>query len=96
VASVRKVDATENCPSRRKCIAIARLMSAGWDDSASYSVVGRSLSLNFYVSVERQPGARELQAVNLTLSKAFSYFARAEWTFCMPPPVASNDCLTGF
>lgn len=27
---------------------MARLMRAGWDDRASWSVVGKGLSLNFY------------------------------------------------
>ena len=35
VASVRKVEATENWPSRNRCIAMARLISAGCEDSAS-------------------------------------------------------------
>jgi hypothetical protein len=48
-ASSRKVDATENWPSRRRCIAIARFMSEGCEARASYSV-GRVLTGKFYQS----------------------------------------------
>jgi hypothetical protein len=34
-ASVRKVEATENWPSRNRCIAMARFISDGWDARAS-------------------------------------------------------------
>ena len=47
-ASWTKAEATENWPSRKRCMAMARLISAGWEDSASYSEVGSGLSLNFY------------------------------------------------
>ena len=46
-ASSRKVDATENCPSRRRCIAMARFMREGCDARASYSV-GRALTGKFW------------------------------------------------
>jgi hypothetical protein len=45
-ASERKVDATENCPSRSRCMAIARFMSEGCEARASYSV-GRVLTGRF-------------------------------------------------
>ena len=45
-ASSRKVDATENCPSRRRCIAIARFRREGCEASASYSV-GRAFTGKF-------------------------------------------------
>ena len=35
VASVKKVEATENWPSLKRCIAIARLISAGCEERAS-------------------------------------------------------------
>lgn len=35
VASVKKVEATENWPSLRRCMAMARLISAGCEDRAS-------------------------------------------------------------
>jgi hypothetical protein len=34
-ASVRKVEATENWPSRNRCIAMARFISDGWEARAS-------------------------------------------------------------
>lgn len=37
-ASSRKVEATENCPSRKRCIAMALFMRDGWEARASYSV----------------------------------------------------------
>lgn len=46
-ASSRKVDATENCPSRRRCIAMARFMREGCEARASYSV-GRALTGKFW------------------------------------------------
>lgn len=42
-ASERKVDATSNCPSRRRCMAIALLIREGCEARASYSV-GRALT----------------------------------------------------
>ena len=47
-ASWINVEATENWPSRRRCMAIARLTKEGWDESASFSAVGNGLSLNFW------------------------------------------------
>ena len=35
VASVKKVEATENWPSLKRCMAMARLISAGCEDRAS-------------------------------------------------------------
>lgn len=47
-ASVRKADATENWPSRKKCMPIARLIKTDCEESTSELVVGSGLSLNFY------------------------------------------------
>jgi hypothetical protein len=46
-ASSRKVDATENWPSRRRCMAMARFMREGWEARASYSV-GKALTGKFW------------------------------------------------
>lgn len=47
-----KVDATENSPSRRRCMAMARLTSWGCDERASLEAGGIGLSLNFCRSRE--------------------------------------------
>ena len=46
--SLRKVEATENWPSRSRCIAIARLINEGREARASYLVVGKGVALNFW------------------------------------------------
>lgn len=43
--SERNVPATENCPSRKRCIAIALSIRCSWEDIASCSVLGSGLSL---------------------------------------------------
>src|SRR6187402_3805011 len=52
-ASARKVDATENCPSLKRCMAIALFIREGCEASASYSV-GRALTGRFCFSVRRE------------------------------------------
>ena len=70
LASLRNVEATENCPSRRKCMAMARLIKAGCEASSSHSL-GSSMALKFYsfsISILKR-GTEWL----LTLSRAFWY-----------------------
>ncbi len=54
-ASSMKTVATSKCPSRRRCMAMARLIKEGEEERTSFSAKDRGLSLNFcncgYLSV---------------------------------------------
>ena len=77
-------------------MAMARLMSEGCDDKASFSAEGRGLSLNFCagqlaVEMVRVSGKKE----KYTLSSALPYLFSPEYigfkSFC----TVSSDCLKG-
>lgn len=96
-SSERNVAATENWPSRRRCIAMARLIRCSWDDRESCSILGSGLSLkNYSQPVSKQHRQDMVRNPDLTLSRTLLYLFRLLWLSLRLSLIVSNDDFTGF